>query len=173
MIIALTGKMGSGKSTALELIKIRRESLYTKFAQPLYDLQQVIYDNLGLDLAEVKYKDRKLLQVLGTDWGRERDPNIWVNAWSKRVRQNSELGYDTITDDCRFLNEADRVKEMGGIIIKIVGPQRGEFISGTSHASESEIDLIKPDFTIVNDGCLEELNNKLERVLDEVETWEM
>jgi hypothetical protein len=171
MIIALTGQMGSGKSTALDIIKSRKEAMYVKFAQPLYDLQTTIYNELGLDLNSVKGKDRRLLQVLGTDWGRDKDPNIWVNAWQKKVLNLGGLGYDVITDDCRFINEAEKIKEMGGIIIKIQGPQRGEFITGTSHASEADITKINADYTIINDGTLSELETKIDKVLEEVSIW--
>jgi len=58
-----------------------------------------------------------------------------------------------ICDDCRFLNEAEAVRELGGHVIKINKLHNGhaESESGKSHASEKEIDLIQGDFVINND----------------------
>ena len=164
-IIALTGKMGSGKTTALERIMAYGDHTYVKFAGPLYKAQEAVYESLGLPYEQGKLKDRRLLQVLGTDWGRERDPNFWVNQWKETVQFTKG---NIITDDCRFLNEAEAVKALGGQVWKIVGPSRGEFISGQTHKSEMEIDLIQPDITIVNDGSLEDLYAQIEFAMNRI-----
>lgn len=166
MIIALTGKMGSGKTTALEIMRKFMDFRYVKFAAPLYQLQEEIYKYLDLPYEPGKLKDRRLLQVLGTDWGRNYDSNIWVNAWEKEVRKAYDAGWNVITDDCRFLNEAEKVNSLGGFIIKIEGPQRGEFLSGQSHASESEIDDIVPDFIVYNTGNVSDFEEKIKEALE-------
>lgn len=166
MIIALTGKMGSGKTTALNIMKNLMDFRYVKFAAPLYQLQEEIYKFLDLPYEPGQLKDRRLLQVLGTDWGRNYDTNIWVNAWEREVNKAYDAGWNVVTDDCRFLNEAQKVKQLGGFIIKIEGPQRGNFLSGQSHASEAEINDIIPNFTIYNTGNESELEEKIKEVLE-------
>lgn len=158
-IIALTGKMGRGKTTALERIMAYGGFTYVKFAGPLYKAQEAVYASLGLPFETGKLKDRRLLQVLGTDWAREKDINFWVNQWKETVQFAPGI---VVTDDCRFLNEAEAVKSLGGEIWKIDGEPRGEFISGENHASEREIDLIKPDRVIVNNGNLEDFYRAIE-----------
>ena len=56
-----------------------------KFADPLYEMQAEIYKIAGLK-HNSNTKDRKLLQLLGTDWGRNtKFPNIWGWAtWKDR-----------------------------------------------------------------------------------------
>ena len=158
-IIALTGKMGRGKTTALERIMAYGDWTYVKFAGPLYKAQEAVYESLGLPFEAGKLKDRRLLQVLGTDWARERDKDFWVNQWKEIVQFTKG---NIITDDCRFLNESEAVRDLGGVVWKIDGNPRGSFISGENHASEREIDLIKPDVIIYNDGTLEEFNKAIE-----------
>ena len=44
-LIAFTGKMGSGKSTAIEELRklVNYQTANVKFAQPLYDIQEFVY----------------------------------------------------------------------------------------------------------------------------------
>ncbi len=89
----------------------------------------------------VKLTPRLLLQLLGTEAGREIiHPNIWVNAlfagYKPRVRKedittssgnkdyfrvhtpkNSVSNW--IITDCRFPNEAQAIKDRGGIVIRV------------------------------------------------------
>lgn len=164
MIIGLIGKMGVGKSTAANfLLDHIPESKLVKFAQPLYDLQDLIYNRLNLTLEGAK--DRKLLQLLGTDWGRNTiSDTIWLDQWVSEVnKQNVPI----ICDDCRFENEASVVKEMGGIIIKIEGEQRGDEMVSKGHASEKDVDTIKADYIITNTGSISELYDALRHIVSQ------
>jgi len=171
-LVAMTGFMGSGKTEALKCVQeilseanIPHTSI--KFAQPLYDLQAHLYWYIG---KEEPVKDRKLLQFLGTDWGRSISPNLWVDIWGSKVLQCSTSMFrnTVLNDDCRFQNEADKVRELGGVVIRIHGPTRGDFISNQSHESEREIAMIKPDFWIYNGGDRDALKNNLRDALLEM-----
>ena len=127
-VILLSGKQGSGKtSTAddlahvlsgdgipdgiLEAIttgEVKRplnSVLRTRFAQPLYEMHDAVLEVLksyGLERDIVK--DGPLLQLLGTEWGRNTiDENIWVDLVKNKVRA-SDADF-VVIDDARFENE--------------------------------------------------------------------
>jgi hypothetical protein len=168
-LIGLTGSMGSGKSTVAALIngKANRVVHTFKFAQALYDMQEFIYRRAGM----TPVKDRKLLQWLGTDWGRSIDPSIWINIWKKDVTKALEDSPTSLVvcDDVRFDNEAEAVLALGGMVVKIEAtPEvRGHRIAlvNTGHASENGINDKYVTKVISNNGSLYDLENAVKALL--------
>ena len=154
--IAFSAKAGSGKSeavkTASEMLGIGN-SVIVKFADPLYDLMHLVQDYMGMD----RHKDGKFLQLIGTDWGRDKDPQIWTNKFKEKVDQ---IGFQQIIlcDDVRMENELELVKELGFFTIRINRPEelRSQYLVGrnTSHKSEIELDDKESlfDFVIENNS---------------------
>lgn len=175
-LIALNGSMGVGKSEAFHHISAAslRQVVQVKFAQPIYDIQEFIYSRISQVYKRNAnfIKDRKLLQWIGTDWGRALDENLWVNIWKAEVTARQKDGFMVVCDDCRFNNEAEIVKSMGGVIIKIVRPNSGEHAGGgkgiLGHASEAGIDDKHVDHTITNDGTLEQYQASLSALLKQL-----
>jgi hypothetical protein len=169
-LIGLTGSMGSGKSTVAALIngKANRVVHTFKFAQALYDMQEFIYRRAGM----TPVKDRKLLQWLGTDWGRSIDPSIWINIWKKDVSKALEDSPTSliVCDDVRFDNEAEAVQAMGGIVVRVdASPEvRGNRIAliNTGHASENGINDKFINGTINNNGSLYDLEKAVKALLE-------
>jgi len=56
---------------------------------------------------------RRLLQRLGTDVMRKRDPDYWAAAWGQSVVAAIQAGKSVACGDCRFLNEMQIVEEIG------------------------------------------------------------
>jgi dephospho-CoA kinase len=118
MIVLLSGKQGSGKSTLAKNLEaywgLRGYAVYkAKFAQPLYEAHDAVYTVLerwGITAPEGGV-DKPLLQVLGTEWGRAKDPDMWVKALRHRVSEDTkrwrDLNYNfaVLVDDLRFKNE--------------------------------------------------------------------
>lgn len=174
-IIAFTGPMGSGKSTAVKILKGLTSDLeLVKFAQPLYDIQEYVYSRVGkvYTRPENFIKDRKLLQFLGTEWGRSLSSTLWIDLWKKEVTKVKCLTNSiVVNDDLRFDNEAEAVKSLGGIIIKLqTSKSRIEKIN-TGHASESGIDLKYVDYLINNDGDIDDLQTELLTINDKEHLW--
>src|SRR5690606_29421122 len=93
---------------------------------------------------------RHAMQTLGTQWGRDCiGEDFWVNLWRYAANDVLELGGRVVTDDCRFPNEAEAVRRMGGDIYRLVG--RG----GISGTHESERMEFEPDCLIHNEGSKE------------------
>lgn len=63
-------------------------------------------------------KDAPLLQRLGTEVYRAKDPNIWAHAAYWTIHEQQPLV--AVVSDVRFPNEAQMVKDMGGALIKCV-----------------------------------------------------
>lgn len=179
MIIALSGKMGSGKSTALEMIKkVSRDFQGTelvKFAAPLYDIQEYVYSRIS-HVHQRPYdfiKDRKLLQWLGTEWGRGTiSDSLWVDLWADQV-ERLKTGRDNlliVCDDCRFDNEAKMVKAMGGHVVLITSEFTEKRIDTKAgivhHASEAGISPNLIDYEVKNNGTLAEFESNLVHLLN-------
>lgn len=113
-------------------------------------------------------------------------PGIWIDMLVERVGEwedqclTQDDNVRVVVDDCRFLNEADALRTYGFSIVKIVRPYADRLYSIISdlrsydrnlsfteaeeiarqkmeHESEREVDLIKPDFTLPNQGSVDEL----------------
>lgn len=176
MLIGFNGAMGSGKSEAsnqlIELgYKTGTPAVNVKFAQPLYDMQEYIYNRISSvvkrDASFVK--DRKLLQWLGTEWGRDSiSKTLWIDIWRAKVQTNLEFGAIVLCDDVRFENEAAAFREMGGTLIHIRTTRNAERINTVSgianHASEHPLDLSYFNHVIDNNGTLEEYRVALRRL---------
>jgi len=169
-IIGFSGLMGVGKSTAIASVR----ALHTaptkqfKFAQPLYDIQEYIYDRIAQVYKPGKdfVKDRTLLQWVGTEWGRGTiSESLWIDLWKAEVTRYLTRNPHAVIvcDDVRFDNEAEAIKAMGGKIIQLTGPSRTDTGAGISgHASENGIDSMFIDATIDNSGPIEDLKRLLE-----------
>lgn len=170
-LIAFTGPMGSGKSTAIEALKEEYDKtpvVLVKFAAPLYDMQEYIYRRIAsVHTRPADFvKDRFLLQFIGTDWGRDKiSKTIWGDIWQQEVDQELLVGNLVVCDDVRFDNEAERVKSLGGVIIKLETKQNLERINTNTgiqnHTSEAGVSEPLVDYTIINNGSLAEFKNKL------------
>lgn len=140
MIIGLSGKMGSGKSTLANYIKDNSEqpTAVVKIAGVLYELQDMIYEELGLTL--VGEKDRPLLIALGT-WGRSIDENFWTSKALEIAIKMSNQGLIVIIDDIRYPNEAKAIEDAGGLLVRIEGLQRGPNINIEAMTNPTETAL--------------------------------
>jgi len=166
-LIALIGPKRSGKS---EVAKVLGWNGFTcvKFAQPLKDmllsLPGVTNAHVEGDLKE-KPSDifngktvRHVMQTLGTEWGRTCiDENIWLSLWKSKIERLRRV----VTDDCRFLNEAKAVKDLGGEIWEM----RREGLKYEGHSSETEMAKIEPDVVIHNNGTIYDLTLAVNAVL--------
>ena len=125
---------------------------------------------------------RQLLQKVGTDFGRDMiQPNIWVDDIMKDYKMQyisggigmfhdprphyKPIGFPNwIITDVRFINEIEAIKRNKGIIIKVTRTDNSKFED--LHKSENElVDYDKFDYIISNDGTLDELTEKIKKIL--------
>lgn len=180
-LVGFSGSMGVGKSTAIQLLKELTHDgvLNVKFAQPLYDIQEYIYRRVSSVHTPPQgfVKDRKLLQWLGTNWGRETvGEHIWTDLWRAQVSQVHK-DYPRaliVCDDVRFNNEAQLVRSLGGVVVRMESNTSSRNISGngiSKHASENGVDNSVIDAIIENNGTVEDLKLSLLTLNDTLGIW--
>ncbi len=168
-VIALTGLAGSGKSTASKYLVEKHGYQLVKFAGPLKDMLRAIGLSEGhiegahkeTDLAMLSGRTpRYAMQTLGTEWGRKcMGEDFWTNLWRSRVDGALAFGGRVVVDDCRFSNEAEEVRKLGGVVWKIVG--RG----GIAGEHESEAGCGEADMEIRNIHGISDLHYLLDTFL--------
>lgn len=116
---------------------------------------------------------RRLLQVLGTEVGREMiDPDVWVRIAEKKIREHWEAGRNVVITAMRFPNEIEMLERLGGFSVWVerptadrLGDTQGDKVQIGAHASENSVSEIDFQFTLLNDSTLDALYTKVEEVL--------
>lgn len=175
VVVGITGKRGHGKTTAavgLERMGFR----HINFADPLREVVHVVYGvPFDVMLDPVKKEQpldyfpflspRYLLQKCGTELFRQGiHEDTWVEAFKRRAIAYSHV----VCSDVRFPNEAQAIRQLDGIIIKIINPQLDLNDAASLHASETEVDKITPNWTIYNDprtNTVEQLQKTVEDIV--------
>ena len=184
MIIGITGKKRSGKTTAAQAFE---ECGFTQlsFATPLKKTAWMFLSELGfvdakiaefeqdkeqlIPIIDVSY--RYLLQSLGTEWGRNCvNANLWTLAMRKRLTDLGVEYNDVVIDDVRFDNEAHMIRELGGHIVHLHRMHLDSItdysFSPDAHASEQGIIFVPGDVHVVNNGDIDDMHIRLVEHLD-------
>lgn len=163
-LIAITGYKLSGKSTVAEELRkmfMPATSRHINFADAVKDevCQRFCITRDYLESHKGNY--RLILQGVGTDIGRKlRGETYWIHKWLETLNGLNPVPQLVVCSDLRFKNEAECVRQLGGTLIRV-------YRTGTNsdgHASETELDQIKPDFTVQNDGTIDELRKQLQNL---------
>lgn len=143
-VIGLSGKMRAGKTWLAKQLASKYGFAPLSFATPLKeDLRQLgfTYHDLYVEKAE---PIRLLMQKYGQA-KRYKDPDHWLNRGIAQVDKIRRLQPNCVVvfDDVRFPNEADRIREMGGIVVRLVRQDRLEMdqLGVGPHADTSETAL--------------------------------
>ncbi|MEZ2132436.1 MULTISPECIES: deoxynucleotide monophosphate kinase [unclassified Sinorhizobium] len=168
-VVAFTGVAGSGKSTATRYLVEQHGYTLVKLAGPLKDMMRLIgltEEEIEGDLKEKPCNllsgktPRHAMQTLGTQWGRDCiGEDFWVRLWRERAVDVLSQAGRVVCDDCRFPNEAQAIRRLGGDIFKIQG--RG----GIAGQHVSEKGCGDEDLVIDNTGGVDELHGKIEEAL--------
>jgi hypothetical protein len=158
-LIGLTGYARSGKDTVAEMIisDVVRASggraphvPRLSFAAPIKRFCREVFgwslEHTDGMSKEVPLKDwvrpdgtpltpRFAMQTLGTEWGRNCDPDIWIKSLLVQVAKEIQAGTKLcIVTDVRFVNEAAALREIGGEIWRVA-----RAVPVSAHPSEAEI----------------------------------
>ena len=195
-IIGLCGEKGSGKDTIYEFLSKIYNVKRVAFADPLKESLKDLFlwndDTFSREKKEMidEYwgvSPRQMCQILGTDVIRNsifdkfnniikvKNNEYKVSFWIKRIHKeleellnNMECPYDFIIfTDVRFLDELSYVKNLGGVMYKIIRPniEKNEY---SNHEAERGIDDEEfnkhIDNLIINNGNLKDLSEKIENI---------
>ena len=185
-IIGLMGHQGVGKNYIADLLLKNlptKNTIIIAFADH-FKVDCICKHNCDYNkvFGEKDYETRRLLQKVGTEEGRNKfGENIWINVVETWIKLLNERGVNRfIISDVRFVNEAEWVKKMNGILIKIDAPKRfrirleketnnnEELINQIkNHKSEIMIDEYKEyDILIKND--LDD-NLEIEKIIEKID----
>lgn len=163
MIIGISGKIGTGKTTLANML-LERLPGYERhaFADCLKEECSGFFDyplewnysedgksqevHLGSSVANpfgpaaiippyASMTVRRLLQWWGTDVCRKRDPNFWTKRMAERIQGKSKV----IVDDMRFPSEAEMLRQEGGVLVRL--EPYPEWTPGPNAGHESETAL--------------------------------
>lgn len=154
LLVGLGHKARQGKDTVGEMVERVLNSLgiSTKrysYAAALYGFCRAYHG--------MTEKDPVLLQRVGVA-EREKDSEVWVSKCFERIAL--EGPQVAIITDTRFLNEADIIRERGGLVAKVTRVQADgtNFVDPSrpaDHVSEIALDHYTFDMTIRNHGLLD------------------
>ncbi len=188
VVVGLSGKIGSGKTTAAEMIKaVYPTTIIRNFADRLKELVAI---HLEIDVALCYSHEGKNMYLpeygitLGEflqQWGtklREVNENIWVLAVQSFIdacvakKKNKEEKLIIVIGDARFVNEAEWLQKVGGITVRLEGDpgkEREKSKRDVNHVSEVALDEYTA-FDLVINTEITEKESTGEQILEMIES---
>jgi len=165
-IICISGKAQHGKDTVANMLcqTMNEQGLNTRIVRYGDLLKYICTQFFGWNGKKDEY-GRWLLQTIGTDNIRKKNPDFWVNFLCDIAGFFKDEWDWWLVSDCRFPNEIERFKQAGFDTFHL-RVERDSFSSSLTeeqknHISETALDKSKPDILIKNDGDLETLRSKV------------
>lgn len=167
-LIAVCGLEGSGKSTVSSILESCHNYKSYSFAKALKKALSAIFGwkyemLLGISVESRTWREqvdeywatelgipgftpRMALQVIGTDVLRKHfDNDIWIKSLKRKILASLSSGTNVVITDCRFPNEANMVKEVGGSVVTIkrdcvVPPWMEDYLATSATYNRDEYD---------------------------------
>jgi hypothetical protein len=140
MIVGLSGKKGSGKSTGARYMSEQHGYCVKAVATVLKEVSCLVFNFTKDQCYNPSMKEvidprwgvtpRKVMQVIGCELFRNslmdalpdlkmEESTIWLTLLSREVKQLLKEGKNVVIEDIRFNDEAEFVHSLGGMIIQI------------------------------------------------------
>ena len=175
VIIALSGKKGSGKDTVANMLEYYFKDYHHQrlhkvaFADPVREIASIIASTPQVHFIDRYWKEqpvsssdkrspREYLRLVGQSLKSALGSDVWIRVMDTRVFTFNTK--NCVITDVRFRNELDYVKEKGAFLIKI----ERDGCEGDDDVSETEMDGFKDeefDLIIKNNGTREELSETI------------
>jgi hypothetical protein len=175
-LIGLAGYKQSGKDTAAELL--RREFRGLEYHRiGLFDTgKEEVAKILGTTVAQLEANKntplvRHILQWYGQEQKEKEGLDVWVKKAAEKINSIKNCKPQLfIVTDCRFQVEADWIRSIGGLIVKL---ERYDS-SDDMHSSEQEVTRIRGDYYLRNKGTLLDLQRETKWIAQYLkEKWKM
>lgn len=170
LIVGIAAKAGQGKDTLAGMLGWpTRAFAYTLKAMlsaaclpepPTREEKEALIEGLG-------FSWREAAQLLGTEWGRALNPEIWI-LLTERALNNCGHKVVVITD-VRFDNEATWVRRHG-LLAHLEGRPTTTVGYAANHASEAGVAKASGDYLIRNEGSLQDLQESATRFKHHIES---
>lgn len=177
ILIGISGKKTSGKTTCAEIIKelFPNKTIIINFGDAVKESLKVIFDFSDSELyGDDKEKvnefwnitPREVMQFYATDLMRNQmlikfnniGTNLWVKCVEKKINKLLDKDIIVIIADLRFMNEYEMIKRYNGITLRI---NRNNTEIYDKHQSEIELDNVKFDYNISNNSTREDLKENV------------
>ena len=191
-LVALVGHKGSGKSTLCTLLEQDLDYSEVAIADTLkkaicglfvgFVCEEDVTDPSRKNCfnAAVNTTNRRVMQRMG-DMVREQIPlylpemfelsehkgrSLCIITAAKEIKDFLSAGIRVCVSDCRFPDEIKMIRELGGVVVRIVRPEATQSsTSDDQHASETSLDDEKvEDFVLVNNGSVNSLLLKFSQI---------
>ena len=134
-VIGLGHKARHGKDSAAKHLMQKYGAAKFSFGSGLYSVARCCFGMTA--------KNALLLQALGTEVGRACDSDRWIRNLYWQIRDDAPS--IAVVPDCRFPNEFDFIKSLGGVCIKVVrfNEDGSPFVAAdrpSNHPSEIALD---------------------------------
>lgn len=162
-LIGLHGLAGAGKDTVADYLVRQHRFVKRPLAAPIKAALNTMFGWLPEDWEDREWKEarapelgnrspRYLAQTLGTEWGRDLVvDDLWLRLmereWNHVLAMSSDVGM--VVPDVRFVNEAERIRQLGGMVVRIVRPNGPKV---EAHSSEAGLPDSAVDMTVLNDS---------------------
>lgn len=159
-VVGLSGPAGCGKSHAAQVLIDGLGYVKLPLAGPLKAMLRALpgitHDHTDGALKETPLDwmfdqtPRRLMQTLGTEWGRGIDSEFWLQMWLRSA--GHVLNADSVhtppgivVDDVRFENEARFLQHRAGASVIFLDATAATTLTGTDqqHSSEREFDRVR------------------------------
>ena len=174
MLIALTGKLESGKSTLAKEIKKHHDEhavCTLAFAKALKDMCLDYFNFKWADLYTIDGKKtihpfwgitaREFMQRLGQGLRDAICPDVWVKLLQSQIMVKKDIYDIIIVDDARMPNELEMIRNLGGITVRVIRPDYESISNGIkNHPSEQDLPDELIDYDVVNDSTPEVLYDR-------------
>lgn len=166
LLIGLTGRKQSGKSTVASVLVSEHGFAECSFAAPI---RKFTANLLDLTLSELeaekeepihwldnKVTPRQIMQRMGTEFGRQMvHPDVWVRHCLNEVTNYARRRVPVVISDVRFENESRAIRQAGGFIIHVQRSDLG--VQTDMHVSETPLPMLFGDRVISNNGTVDDL----------------
>jgi hypothetical protein len=170
IIIGIAGPAGCGKDTVAAHLARQHEFEHESFAAPLRRMVQSLIFPAKCRWEDRAWKEsplprlglspRRLLQTLGTEWGRSLQHDFWLRIAAERMAHLTAVALGNneapcvVWSDVRFENEAQWIRKQGGQVWHL---RRAHARRVESHVSETGLLRPKNEVLIHNNGTPEQL----------------
>lgn len=166
-LIGLSGYARSGKDTVAEILGslygYERRAFADRLKGFVYQVNpmlhvetrvQDIVNSKDWEHAKTYNEGRRLLIEIGNKAREFFGEDVWVNALFSTMSVDQHY----VISDVRYPNEAERIKSMGGVVLRVTRPGVGPV---ADHISETGLDDYPFDAVIENDGSLLDLQGSV------------
>lgn len=180
-IYNLMGYSDSGKDTVAGIIQEYERAINVKWSRPMKDMLEMVYSIPKGSLDDKEFR-KQIVPGHTINWSElmircyfqfpEIDPNMMIQKTIRKIKYSLIAGTSVIITDTRNITEGDTIKTLlnnscGLVNIWLhrpgISPKASDKVQ--PHIYQSLAEHTKHNYTVINDGTLEQLTSKIEAIL--------